>query len=99
MNQHYKHYDFKCTACSHEFRKGMWINREGQPEGSKCPECSDLQFPVLTDNQGHRIMINTQQDWTKKIPNDWSDFLQTFEKRHSKYDRTINTHKRGISEI
>ena len=93
----YRKYEFECTKCQHAFSDMMWINH-GVPAGKACPNCSDIQLPVVTE-AGQRVMINTLEDWTKKVPGGWSDFLTKFEKRHSKYDRTVNSHKRGLTEI
>ena len=99
----YKHYDFKCTDCEKEFRAGMWVNRDGEPEGSKC-ECGSLQFPVIKDDDGQRIMINTLggvkgADWAKGLPNGYKNFLQEFKKRHARGDNSINTYKNGVTEF
>lgn len=93
----YKKYGFKCTECDHAFEAMMWVEN-GEPKGKNCPSCNSLQMPVVVDSTGARVMINFSGDWTKKLPADWSNFLQTFEKRHSKYGRTVNTHKRGVTE-
>lgn len=76
----------------------MWINR-GEPAGKACPKCNETQFPCVIDDSGSRVMINTREDWTKKVPTGWSNFLTEFSKRHSKYGRQVDTHKRGVSEF
>lgn len=93
----FKKYGFKCTDCDHAFDAMMWVE-DGVPKGKPCPMCSTLQMPVMTDDSGARIMINTKEDWTKKVPTGWSNFLGEFEKRHSKYGRTVNNHKKGVTE-
>ena len=93
----YKKYGFKCTECDHAFEAMMWVER-GVPRGKSCPECGSVQMPLIVDDSGHRIAISTRDDWSKRVPSDWSNFLQEFEKRHSKYGRTVNTHKRGVTE-
>jgi len=97
----YKHYEFKCTDCEKEFKAGMWVNRDGEPEGTKC-ECGSLQYPIVKDETGSRIMIGTGggangHDWQKKIPSGFKDFMQEFKKRHGR-ENTIESYKNGVSE-
>ena len=101
-NAHCMHYNFVCLECQEVFRKLMWINRDGEPEGAKCPKCEVKNFPFYEESKGVEFaMINTRMrdDWTKKLPGDWKNFLGSFEKRHSKYGRTVNTHSSGRTEI
>lgn len=91
----YRKYDFACESCKKEYSDMMWVNR-GEPTGVKCPSCETLNMPI-TKVAVNGVMINKREDWTKKLPGGWTDFLSSFEKRHSKYGRKINSHKKGTS--
>lgn len=39
-------YDFKCSACGHEFTVVMTI-KERETEGAKCPKCDGKAEPLL----------------------------------------------------
>lgn len=92
----FKKYDFVCEACNEEFSAMMWVER-GVPEGKECPKCNTLLMPAGAKSSDS-VMINTRENWQNKLPSDWTNFLGSFEKRHSKYGRTVNTHSRGRSE-
>lgn len=98
-NATYKAYDFVCESCSESFKKGMWYDKNGEPEGTECPKCSHRNFTPFVEERGTATAFNVRgEDWTKKIPGDFKDFMSSFAKRHSKYGRTINDHKNGRSE-
>lgn len=97
MDAKYKQYDFVCSGCSEKFTKGMWYNKNGDAEGVACPSCKAMNYEPFVEERNSSAMINTRtgEDWTKKIPGDFKDFMGTFAKRHSKYGRTIDDHKSG----
>lgn len=100
MNPTYKQYDFVCEGCKQPFKKGMWYNRNGDAEGCNCPHCEHRNFQPFTEERQSGPMINTRgEDWTKKIPGDFKNFMSDFAKRHSKYGRTVNDHKSGRTEV
>ena len=99
-NATYKQYNFICAGCNETFKKGMWYNKLEEPEGCDCPSCGVKNFEPHFEKTTSSTMFNTRgEDWTKKIPGDFKDFMGSFAKRHSKYGRTVNDHKSGKSEI
>ena len=92
----FKKYEFVCEPCNKEITAMMWVER-GVPKGKECPECSTLLMPAAA-KQSATAMLNTRENWQNKLPADWTSFLGSFEKRHSKYGRTVNSHSRGRSE-
>lgn len=97
----YKHYEFVCENCEHSYKAGMWTNRDGEDEGSKCPTCEHVNFPVITEEQ-KAFMINTLggakgADWQKGLNSDWKSFMKEFKKRHGR-DSTIADYSNGRTE-
>ena len=80
----------------------MWIDKNGQPEGSKCLNCEERNFEPVEKETKSSFMINTGggvngSDWQKGIPNGFKDFLKEFKGRHGR-DNTIETHASGKTE-
>lgn len=88
----YRNHLFFCEDCKHEFEEYMWT-KDGEPAGVNCEKCKTKLMPINRPSKVAPHVI--KEDWTKKVPTGWSDFLGEFSKRHSKNGATINTHKRG----
>lgn len=86
--QVYKFYDFKCQECTEEFNKGMW-SKGSEQDGVNCPSC-DVKVFYEAAPEVNAPMLNTRENWKKKIPSDYKKWMETtFTKRHSS-DSNIN---------
>jgi NAD-dependent SIR2 family protein deacetylase len=90
MSMIYKQYNLVCNDCEHEFKTGLW-KRDGEFENPpSCPKCESDNISEYQKNSYSGPMINTREDWKKKLPGGYKEFMGEFKKRHSKYGRTIN---------
>ena len=81
-----KFYKFKCPDCDSRFEKFMWVEN-GVQEGVTCPGCAiHLKHNITTAdvNQPNEApMINVRENWKKKIPQEFKEFLDgPFRERH-----------------
>ena len=96
----FKHYKFQCTECSEYFEKGVWTNPDGTQIPIECPNnnCKH-EMTWNEETQDKREMpkhgaqsasINMRENWKKKIPGEFKEFMeQSFTKRHGD-EQTIN---------
>lgn len=96
----FKHYKFQCPECKEYFEKGLWINSDGQQEPIECPTKDCNATMIYEDStQDKREMpkhgaqsasINLRENWKKKIPTDYKQWMEeSFTKRHGS-EQTIN---------
>lgn len=77
-------YDYKCSACNHEFTKSLPIADYKVPCNSTCTECgvSDTIYryinsvPMMTGLRGHGGLENK----FKNLSGDWKDIMKAIKK-------------------
>ena len=94
----FKHYKFNCPECDAFFEKGVWTNPDGKQTPIACVKCN-YEMIWNGDTQDKREMpkhgsqsasINMRENWKKKIPGEFKEFMeQSFSKRHDG-EQTIN---------
>ena len=94
----FKHYKFNCPECNDFFEKGVWTNPDGEQTPIECPNCK-YEMTWNGETQDKREMpkhgaasasINMRENWKKKIPGEFKEFMeQSFAKRHDG-EQTIN---------
>ena len=85
MTQLYKHYNFLCSDCNKQFKVGAWL-KDGILSIPSCSFCQSINVIVDEDTKKYQSgpMINTREDWKKKIPTQHKEFMSEFKKRHGK---------------
>lgn len=89
-----KFYKFKCTECDERFEKLMWTH-DGVQQGVNCPACdTHLTYTKETADVikqfGEGPMLNRRENWKKKVPSEFKEWMETsFAERHG-MENTIN---------
>lgn len=89
----YKNRNFECYKCVHQYKAFAW-DKEGILESIPvCPKCESNESVVqCAEEQSHAPMVNYRENWKKKVPGEFKDFLGTFRKRHGR-SNTINNNE------
>lgn len=93
----YKHYKLKCKNCDilQEKEKLLSSNEDFENvSNDECEsdDCNSKEFYVVYGNEnGAGVMINSRENWKKKVPGEFKEWLDgPFSKRHGR-GQTINT--------